>query len=117
MIKPVFLQIGVCVLLIAACAGVLLAQTPNTGSIVVVAEDQNGAVVRDALQHVHRLPARVHHHLRIFLARLPLAQMVKALAEQLFLVIRLLGLEIFRGGKMCKCAFEPNVTALRKRAG
>src|SRR5262245_59820806 len=38
-----------CVLAIFLTAfTVALAQTPNTGSMVVVVEDQNGAVVRDA---------------------------------------------------------------------
>ena len=40
-------QIGVLAFLLTASA-VALAQTPNTGSMVVVVEDQNGAVIRDA---------------------------------------------------------------------
>src|SRR5713226_10782770 len=43
------------------------------------------------------------------------AEVVKALAEELFLVIRLLGLEIFRRGKMCECAFELDVSAFGQR--
>jgi hypothetical protein len=43
-----FRQLSVFALLIAASASIAFAQTPNTGSIVVVAEDQNGAVVTDA---------------------------------------------------------------------
>jgi hypothetical protein len=48
LIKSFFRQLSVLGILIAACASLASAQTPNTGSIVVVAEDQNGAVVRDA---------------------------------------------------------------------
>jgi hypothetical protein len=48
MIKYFFRQLGVFAVLLVACAAIASAQTPNTGSIVVVAEDQNGAVVRDA---------------------------------------------------------------------
>ena len=48
MIKDLFLQLIVCTTLVAGGALVVSAQTPNTGSIVVVAEDQNGAIVRDA---------------------------------------------------------------------
>ena len=46
--KYFFRQLSVFAVLLAACVSMALAQTPNTGSIVVVAEDQNGAVVREA---------------------------------------------------------------------
>jgi hypothetical protein len=48
MIKYFLLQLIVCISLVAGCTLLASAQTPNTGSIVVVAEDQNGAIVRDA---------------------------------------------------------------------
>jgi len=48
MIRYFFRQLSVFTVLIAVCAAVAFAQTPNTGAIVVVATDQNGAVVPDA---------------------------------------------------------------------
>jgi len=48
MIRYCFRQLSVFTVLIAVCASFAFAQTPNTGSIVVVAADQNGAVVPDA---------------------------------------------------------------------
>src|SRR3954469_19632647 len=48
MSKYFFRQLGVLAVLIAAGASIASSQTPNTGSIVVVAADQNGAVVADA---------------------------------------------------------------------
>ncbi|HEX3142993.1 MAG TPA: TonB-dependent receptor [Pyrinomonadaceae bacterium] len=48
MIRYFFRQLSVFTVLLAVCAVVAFAQTPNTGSIVVVATDQNGAVVPDA---------------------------------------------------------------------
>jgi hypothetical protein len=48
MIKYFFRLLSVFVVFVAACASIALAQTPNTGSIVVVVVDQNGAVVADA---------------------------------------------------------------------
>src|SRR5436190_8428387 len=48
MIKYFFRQLSVFVVFVAACTSIAFAQTPNTGSIVVVAADQNGAVVPDA---------------------------------------------------------------------
>ena len=48
MIKSFFRQLSVLGILIAVGASMASAQTPNTGSIVVVAVDQNGAVLRDA---------------------------------------------------------------------
>jgi len=48
MIRYCFRQLSVFTVLIAVCASFAFAQTPNTGSIVVVAIDQNGAVVPDA---------------------------------------------------------------------
>jgi hypothetical protein len=47
MIKKVLAQLGVFASLLAFTLGAF-AQTPNTGSIVVVVQDQNGAVIRDA---------------------------------------------------------------------
>src|SRR5262245_50048959 len=47
MMKRLISQISVSAVLVTAFA-VALAQTPNTGSMVVVGEDRNGAVVRDA---------------------------------------------------------------------
>src|SRR5215831_13461616 len=43
-----FCQLSVFAVLIACGTAVVFAQTPNTGSIVIVAEDQNGAVIGDA---------------------------------------------------------------------
>src|SRR5437867_3498040 len=48
MIKCFFGQLSVFAVLLAVCPSIAFAQTPNTGSIVVVAGDQNGAVVNDA---------------------------------------------------------------------
>src|SRR5215510_2735512 len=48
MIKGYFFQLGLFSLLFVLSASAPFAQSPNTASIVVVAEDQNGAVVRDA---------------------------------------------------------------------
>jgi len=48
MIRYFFRQLSVFTVLIAVCAAVAFPQTPNTGAIVVVATDQNGAVVPDA---------------------------------------------------------------------
>ncbi len=48
MMKRSLVQIGVLAWLLASAAIISLAQSPNTASVVVVVEDQNGAVVRDA---------------------------------------------------------------------
>ena len=48
MIKCFFRQLSVFAVLIATSASVAFAQTQNTGSIFVVAADQNGAVISDA---------------------------------------------------------------------
>src|SRR5215813_8102089 len=48
MIKRLLVQLSVFAVLLAMAAVAASAQTPNTGSIVVVVEDQNGAVVKDA---------------------------------------------------------------------
>ncbi|HEX3086759.1 MAG TPA: carboxypeptidase-like regulatory domain-containing protein, partial [Pyrinomonadaceae bacterium] len=48
MIKYFLRQLSVFAVLVVASAAAAFAQTPNTGSIVVVAQDQNGAVVIDA---------------------------------------------------------------------
>jgi len=48
MIKRFVTQVGVFVVLLALAAITAFAQSPNTASMVVVVEDQNGATVRDA---------------------------------------------------------------------
>jgi hypothetical protein len=48
MIRRFLAQLGVFVFVLAVCAFAAVAQSPNTSSITVVVEDQNGAVVRDA---------------------------------------------------------------------
>src|ERR1051325_10127299 len=48
MIKYLFRQLSVLTVFVTVCASLAFTQTPNTGSIVVVAQDQNGAVVTDA---------------------------------------------------------------------
>src|SRR4030095_4183976 len=48
MIKRFLTQLSVFVILLAMAAISAVAQTPNTGAMVVVVEDQNGAIVRDA---------------------------------------------------------------------
>ena len=47
MTKRFLAQLGVLVISLSMTA-ITFAQTPNTGSMVIVVEDQNGAVVRDA---------------------------------------------------------------------
>jgi hypothetical protein len=48
MIKRLVTQLGVFVVLLALAAISAFAQSPNTASMVVVVEDQNGAIVKDA---------------------------------------------------------------------
>src|SRR5436190_8896917 len=48
MIKRFLTQFSVFAVLLATTAFSAFAQSPNTASMVVVVEDQNGAVVRDA---------------------------------------------------------------------
>ncbi|HKE58599.1 MAG TPA: TonB-dependent receptor, partial [Pyrinomonadaceae bacterium] len=48
MIKCFLAQLGVLAFLLAVTAVAAFSQTPNTGAMVVVVEDQNGAVIRDA---------------------------------------------------------------------
>ena len=48
MAKYFLRQLSVFVIFAAACGPMAFAQTPNTGSIVVIVQDQNGAVVSDA---------------------------------------------------------------------
>ena len=59
MIEYFFRQLSVLVVFVAACASMAWAQTPNTGSIVVVVADQNGAVVSDARVSVVNSATRV----------------------------------------------------------